>query len=431
MKKISAPILALYCITFIISLSYGFQHLFSNAGLESYFRVWSLLFLLPLAGLTYFAIKSRDTIDEAIPAWLGIALCNLSLTMTAYFFLSKVTSTPIWMSYVAISMLLSFGLSRWNARAGIYFISAAGIILNLILIIKVPHTSGANMLEIIEAAALDFINGNNPYHVYPGISGNSFGYLPVLWLPYSFFVWLGVDTRIFNIIAIVLIAWLFERGLRIDPGKRIVILGATLYPFLLSPLVSKMLVHGHVWPYWLLLSIMAALLVKERYLAAAIVFGLALASRQPALWIVPPLFGYLASRLGWPATLRLVLIAIATYAALVLPFSYSQGAEFFRVVYLGVAGFNPDLLHINASVWLSSIGLGDMLKPAQVVFLMAAMFWLYRRKADIPAFLLVTGIAYIWAVYFNNYAVRYVYIPGVLLLTAGMAMRLGAHDKAI
>ena len=125
-------------------------------------------------------------------------------------------------------------------------------------------------------------------------------------------------------------------------------------------------------------------------------------------------------------TLRLALIAIATYAALVLPFSYSKGAEFFRVSYLGVAGFNPDLLHINAAVWLSSIGMGNLLKPVQAVALLAAMFWLYRRKADIPAFFLVTGITYVWAVYFNNYAVRYVYFPGLLLIIAGLAMRLGA-----
>lgn len=430
MKKISAPIIALYCIPLVISLSYGFQYLFSNAGLESYFRVWSLLFLLPLAGLTYFAIKSRDTINETIPAWLGIALTNLSLAMTAFFFLSKVTSAPVWLSYVAISMLLSFGLARWNARAGIYFISAAGLILNLILIMKIPHTSGANMLEIIEAAARDFIGGNNPYHFYPGIAGTSFGYPPGLWLPYALFVFLGLDTRLFNVIAVVLLALLFERGLKIDPEKRTFILGATLYPFLLSPPVSKMLVHGHVWPYWLLLSIMAVMLVKERYLVAAIVFGLALATRQPALWIAPPLFGYLAARLGWLTTLRLSLIALATFAALVLPFALGKGAEFWRVVYLGIADFSPDLLHINASIWLSSIGMDGLRRPVQAAALLGAMVWLYRRKADLPAFLLVTGIAYIWTVYFNNYAVRYVYFPGLLLLTAGMAMRLGTRDAS-
>lgn len=430
MKKISAPIIALYCIPLFISLSYGFQYRFSNAGLESYFRVWSLLFLLPLAGLTYFAIKSRDTINETIPAWLGIVLCNLSLAMTAYFFLSKVVSAPVWLSYVVISTLLSFGLARWNARAGNYFIGAAGLILNLILIIKVPHTSGANMLEIIEAAARDFIGGNNPYHLYAGIAEAPFGYPPGLWLPYAFFVFLGLDTRLFNIIAIILIAWLFERGLRIDPEKCAVILGATLYPFLLSPPVSVMLVHGHVWPYWLLLSIMAVLLVKERYIVAAIVFGLALASRQPALWIVPPLCGYLASRLGWVATLRLALIALGAYAALVLPFAFSKGAEFWRVVYLAAGGLNTIQAHISALAWLSSIGLGDLLKPLQAAVLLAAMFWLYRRKADLPAFLLVTGIAYLWAVYFNHYAVRYVYFPGLFLLMAGMVMRLGACDAS-
>lgn len=61
---------------------------------------------------------------------------------------------------------------------------------------------------------------------------------------------------------------------------------------------------------------------------------------------------------------------------------------------------------------------------------LAAMFWLYRRKGDLPAFLLVTEIVYIWAVYLNNYAVRHVYFSGLLLLTAGMTMRLGIRDAS-
>ncbi len=430
MKKISAPIIALYSIPLIISLCYGFQYLFVKAGLDSYFRVWSLLFLLPLAGLTYFAYTSRDTVSESVPAWLGVALSNLTLAMTAYFFLSKVVSTPVWLGYVAISMLLSFGLARWNARAGIYFICASGLVLNLILISKIPHTDGANMLEIIEAAARDFIGGNNPYHMFAGISETPFGYPPGLWLPYALLVFMDIDTRVFNVIAVVLIALLFECGLKIAPEKRAVILGATLYPFLLSPPVSVMLVHGHVWPYWLLLSIMVVLLVKERYVAAGIVFGLALATRQPALWIVPPLCGYLAAHLGWMATLRLALIALAAYAALVLPFAFGKGAEFWKVMYLGIADMNTIQPHISASIWLSSAGLGFLLKPVQAATLLAAMFWLYRRKPDLPAFLLVTGIAYIWAVYFNNYAVRYVYFPGLFLMMAGMVMRLGVHDAS-
>lgn len=430
MKKISAPVIALYSISLIISLCYGFQYLFFKGGLENYFRAWSLLYLLPLIALTYFAVKPRDAASESVFPWLAVALSNLSLAMTAYFFLGKVASAPVWLGYVAISVLLSFGVARWNVRAGIYVACAAGFILNLVLIAKIPHTDGANMLEIIEAAARDFIGGNNPYHMFAGISETPFGYPPGLWLPYALLVFIGIDTRVFNILAVVLIVVLFERGLKIAPEKRAAILGATLYPFLLSPPVSVMLVHGHVWPYWLLLSIMVVLLVKERYVAAGIVFGLALATRQPALWIVPPLFGYLASRLGWGRTLHLSLIALAAYAMLVLPFALGKGIEFWRIMYLGAADLRTIQPHISASVWLSPIGLGSLLKPIQAVALLAAMVWLYRRKTDLPAFLLVAGIAYVWAVYFNNYAVRYVYFPGLLMLMAGMAMRLGVRDAS-
>lgn len=94
-------------------------------------------------------------------------------------------------------------------------------------------------------------------------------------------------------------------------------------------------------------------------------------------------------------------------------------------------------LNISASSSPASFAASQTHDPVSVhsagsiiAALLATMFWLYRRKADLPAFLLVTRIVYIWAVYFNNYAVRHVYFTGLLLLTTGMAMRLGTRDAS-
>lgn len=94
-------------------------------------------------------------------------------------------------------------------------------------------------------------------------------------------------------------------------------------------------------------------------------------------------------------------------------------------------------LNISASSSPASLASSQTHSPVSVhsagsiiAALLATMFWLYRHKADLPAFLLVTGIIYIWAMYFNNYAVRHVYFSGLLLLTAGMAMRLGTRDAS-
>lgn len=419
--------LLLFSFPMMISLCYGFQYRFVESGLGNYFRGWSLLWFAALIGMTVYVLQDRIR-PFSLPIWLGLALSSFSLALTCYFYLSKVAATPIWVSFAILPAALGIWLTRYDGISGIRLLGLAGLTVNIILIFQVPHTHGANMLEIIEAASAEFLAGNHFYRLYEDIAHTSFGYLPGLWLPYVPLVWLGLDVRILNVLAILLLVWLFERGLGLESDKRTAILGATLYPLVLSPPVSQMLVHGHIWPYWIYVMATLVLLARERYGAAAFFLGLALAARQPALWLLPPLTGWLVARLGWLNTTKYAALTLAVYLVVVLPFAIPSGIEFWQVVYLNLSGFKTMQPHINAAVWLELGSLNALLRPLQILVLLGGMIWLYRRKAEFATFAMVLGLSYLWAVYFNDYAVRYVYIPGLLILMTGFIIHLTRAD---
>ena len=88
------------------------------------------------------------------------------------------------------------------------------------------------------------------------------------------------------------------------------------------------------------------------------------------------------------------------------------------------------LAQISMAGWMQWMGLENTLKYFQVLIL---LFWMaiiyFRKQADFSWFLFVTGITYIWLVLFNPYVVRYVYLPGIFLLSMALAIRLDMFTK--
>ena len=102
---------------------------------------------------------------------------------------------------------------KWGARGSTLAFVCCAFIFYTLSVLRIPQDEGANMLRIIEAASRELLVGTNPHHAFPAIAGDApFGYLPMLWLPYVILVWLGLDLRIFNLVALVLLVLLFERG---------------------------------------------------------------------------------------------------------------------------------------------------------------------------------------------------------------------------
>ena len=427
--------IGLYSLIVIISIAYGFQYIFQTdkALHVTYFRWMVLPFLGVLLVLSGLALRRWEPGVVELPRWLGFVLMSISLLMTLYFYSASIKPVPWPLLGVAVVTVAGLFHYHWGARASASIFAVIGLVLYIALVIKVPHTQGANMLQIVEAAAQDFLRGVDPYHFYAGIAKERFGYLPGLWLPYSVFVAAGLDVRILNFICLLLIVWIFEKGLALGANKALV-LSVVLYPILLSPPIAQMVIHGHVWPFWALLLGAMLMLFKKNYLAAAILLGLAVAARQTSLLLLGPLAVYLFLQLGLARFAKYTAIAIAAYLVVILPFSLWTGKEFWALTYLTMSSASGELYLVLAQIsmagWMQWMGLENALKYFQVLIL---LFWMaiiyFRKPADFSWFLFVTGITYIWLVLFNPYVVRYVYLPGIFLLSMALAIRLGVFTQ--
>jgi hypothetical protein len=424
--------LGLFGLIIIMSLAYGFQYLFPGAKLVQYYRLASLPFFLILVGLSWYSVRGWSALTSfSWPSLLGFLLMSISFTLTAFF--QSEALRPIPWPLVAGSVLGISGFCqfKWGTRSSTIAFLCCALVVYIFLITRIPVVTGAaNMLETVELAARSFMSGETPYRHFDTSGGPvNLGYLPGLWLPYLPLIKLGLDMRILNLLVLVLLVVLFERNVPDD--ARAHALSVTLYPFLLSSPLALMVINGHVWPYWLFLLVTMLFLMKARFLPAAIFFGLCLASRQPALFLAGPLAAYMYRATGLKPTLMYVAVAAIVYLAIVLPFAIWTGTEFWTYNYFALAGASPpDQPHLSAT---NILGLwdwaGSTLKYWQAFIVIASMaVILMRTKLDPVWFVFIAGVTYCWLVFFNSYAVRYVYFPGFFLIALALsthfAMRL-------
>lgn len=428
--------LGIFGLIAIMSLAYGFQWKFideggNSHGLVSYFRMVSIPYVILVIGLTAVAARDWNRITYAVswPEVIGFVLMAFSFSLTLFLRSKALDPLPWWLvTFLAIG-IAGYAHSRGGARASTIAFFAFALGLYAFMIYRVPMLAeGANMLPSISYAARDFLAGKNPFlEVYEEVTTYQFMYLPGLWLPYTLFEAVGADLRIFNLLALVFIVWVFERGL---PGKvSPSVLSIAFYPIMLSHVVAGHIVNGHVWPYWVFLLLSMVFLARNRYLWAAVLFGLALATRQGSLFVVGPLAAYLYWQVGWRKLFIYSGVALLTYAIVMIPFSLSDGKEFWSVVYLSTSSMADELylvLHqITATHGMALLGMEQYLLYAQglIVLLGTVVIFLAGQKMTFSWFLYVTGVVYLWLVLFNPYVVRYVYLPGIYLMVLAICMQ--------
>ena len=313
----------------------------------------------------------------------------------------------------------------------------------------------AMVLLVIEAAGKEFLSGGQPYRTYPEVYGLLAGkqpfevldvdafarsyrgatvpmqYLPGIWLAYVPAVALGVDLRVLNVTFAVCIALVFERLLRFDQNRPVV-LSLTFYPVILSPSVLGTLSALHVLHYWLLLLLTMLNVQARRYGLAAVLLGLSLATRQGALFVLPPLLAYLSLHLKWKEMVRYGLIALGVYLMVTVPFALwsGQGFLFWKHMYFDLTSLSEQVYQADRQIGMTSLlaraGLSESAALIQTAILLAAAAYVVvRRKNSLSWVLQAIGLTYIWAIFVNPYAVRYEYYPGLLLFVSGVAMALG------
>ncbi|MGH7074800.1 MAG: hypothetical protein ACREFD_11430, partial [Stellaceae bacterium] len=144
------------------------------------------------------------------------------------------------------------------------------------------HRIGGDLLPIVDAAARNMSRGVNPYFAdYSSITKNPFFYLPLQWLPYIPTAVVDVDPRIANIFLFSVIV-LFAR---FQKGESLNKIRVALFPVLFSHLFTLALARTYMVPYWAILYFFTFTLVTRRDVLSAIFLGLALATRQTAVFI--------------------------------------------------------------------------------------------------------------------------------------------------
>lgn len=425
------PALGLAGLVWLMSLAYGFQYFVMDDKPAHflYFRIATVPYTLVLVLLTLLSMRP---VSERIGAdgdqrVLGVLMMSVSWILTCFFNSFYFVHIPWFIAAIALPLCASIALAKWGNRAALAVFLVGALLLFVSVIARIPHDEGGgDMLQIIDFAATDWLKGDNPFRPYLTVSRKEvpFGYWPGIWLPYVPLIALGIDMRVLNISLYAAIALLFwkvsgggERGARL--------LAVALLPFLLSPQILQMVVSGHLWFYWLLLVWAFWLIVRERYLAAAVLLGLCLATRPTVLFVVGPVFAYVWSRAGFSIAARCGVLAVAVMAAANLPFFLVYGDDFVRNSYGVLGKIGQDLTHFSILGILEAFNLGFLGKLMQLGIALAACaaiaLNLVRTK---PQFVMFCGCVYVWEVLFASYATRYTYFGGFLLVALGIVMSL-------
>lgn len=426
-----AVALIFFATVILLSLAYGLQYRFSD-GLFAYFAVMSVPFLLLLGLLSAVAVLSVRfrplAIDSRLPV---LVLTNLSWASTAYLFSKEMAPVP---SLLLIFLPLIAGLVSewfWRPGSGAWPAVVCALGFQAYAVVAIPvDTAAANMLPLVIAGGRNFFAGLNPYlQQYPGIVEIlNFYHLPGLWLPYAVVDHLGLEPRLFS-----LAAWLGCLGLlwwAAYRRNRQAALACLLWPLAVSPITMQMVVWGHTWPYWLTVCGFIFALVERRLLAAAVMLGLMLATRQLAVFIAIPVAVFFGRQAGLKRTAYLGLVTVSIYLLAIGPFLWST-PDFLQLAYLGLPGKeeahiavgNP-LDQLGASGLLDYLGLHHWRRLIQAAILLLAVIYLWLRKAEFDQYslLAICGSLYLWMVGLNPYLYRYHYVPGLLLLLAGLAL---------
>ena len=168
----------------------------------------------------------------------------------------------------------------------------------------------SDMLPLLSEAGKMLLKGHNPYRLYTFPTESVFlTYLPGTLLAFIPPVLLHIDLRFINILYVVALAVMIYRSAKIQYRREV---ASLIGLFLLSPYV---LYRHEIYtqPHWLSLGACVLLLQRNKYLLAAVVFGVSAALSQFS-WILLPFFLlFIFQREGFGRALLLgaiVLIAL-------------------------------------------------------------------------------------------------------------------------
>lgn len=276
-----------------------------------------------------------------------------------------------------------------------------------------------------QAGAQALLRGQNPFAETTVMPTGHVGVVPYVYPPTVIYVGalgfvLGGDVR-YALIACVIVAGFAIRAVarRVSPDSPAIVQDAPALAIWLMPKLYFIIEQAWVDPIQLMfLSVGLSAFVRGHRILAAVVFGVAISSKQTMFWMVP-LVGIL---LGF--SLREWLAMGIAAAVPVAPFALwdFRAMKFSLFEALRELPARDDALNFTA--WFKRQGYGVF--PHERSFLIAAAFVLVSllRRADVGAFVRASVTVYAVFFFFNKWAFANYYFLLAGLAALGAAAQL-------
>jgi len=319
-------------------------------------------------------------------------------------------------------------------------VAVAGLILRLIAFWLTPLVvESADMLPLIKAANESFLAGASPYRLYNLHSWPlPLPYLPGAWLAYLPAVALGLDLRLINALAELIVLGVLAFASRNRNSSPLGVLVAML--IYLSPSIVIFDIYTEHPIFWMLIVLLLALLAAGRFWIAALVWGVALATSPFALTASPFVALYLARATSPKKWWKPAALAAASFLALTAPFVVWAPREFFHGTFtwlndLDIVGLSSWAIHghqqlfaIGFAGWFWYFGWEQALKPVQVALVLAILVYYWKRRREAGALLSCSSLwAYTLFVCFNVVIWPRHYGPTLCLAALTIVHRLSAQ----
>jgi hypothetical protein len=386
---------------------------------------------------------SRLIIGLMIMAWLASLRNGLLLRSSQFSPLEAIA---------AASGLLLLGLAMLRPPPLIWLMAGAalagsGLRISLWNSLPIVPANG-DMLPLVHSALDNLLAGHSPYAIYRMPWDVPLTYLPLTWLAYAPPYLSGIDIRLSNLVAELLIGLVLLRIAwknRDQTGNsgcwQVPALGLWAW-FFLQPSTLNWSLTTTAPIQWLLLMVLLASILSPRPLLPVLALGLSSAASPLTAVVLPFVSLHWLRQLGWRRTVQHLLGGAAIALLCILPFALWSPQNF---VFGTLRWFNDNDLYPRMRwemdhTWAVMVGfsgifwrhnLVEYLKIGQAFFIvyLALVYWRAGAMA-VPLFAFVVAAFLLFTV-FNPVLWPYLYIPALLaaLLASSFPAKMMQHPQ--
>lgn len=364
---------------------------------EKIFTFKSMLLILPILSILIYG---------------GLYQKNALLVALSYFLLSA----NLFLSMRLISQ--SPSNSNRDKFKTFIFIFIIMILLRLFMIWSSPQPY-IDVYDYLYKGAVGFLSGLNPYSMtytklYTDFTPDYYGYLPGMLYFTLPFVALFKDPRftfVFAEIATALLLFKLSNGKKDRYLYSLIILNNPVSLYLLEQSYTESLIV-------LLFVVVAFLLLKKKIIAAGLIYGFLIATKQYVLFTIPLFLRLVSPVLG---KLAFFLFAIVAILALVLPFMIWNSNDFIQDAILLQGQFSARYEGLAFFSFLNRIGIPYNFPLSTAII---SVFWIFifmQKKINFSRLFYLLSFLFLVFFFFNKWAfINYYYLCAQLLLVGGI-----------